>query len=207
MVYVVSVSCHVKGVSCRAVCGTDQQGGPGVYGGGVQAPASARLLGGRQVLLADHRAAAGEHDPPVGGHGAHALSGGGQLFACAYTSPHPPTHPHPSHPPNPSHPPHIPPTPPPPHYPVCSQNPLIRPALRPDRRWSYNNNNNENNNEELYYNRRSSHGHHGSKRHKLVQHALLWIARILSHTCHQHSYNHMRSASSAIAEIKIHSLF
>ena len=40
------------------------------------------------------------------------------------------------------------------------------------------------------FNRRSSHGHQGSKRRELAQHATLtWVARIHSHTLHQHSYN------------------
>ena len=49
------------------------------------------------------------------------------------------------------------------------------------------------------FNRHNFHGHHGSKLSELVQHTLTWIARIHSHTLHQHSYNHVvRSASSAI---------
>ena len=32
------------------------------------------------------------------------------------------------------------------------------------------------------FSRHSSHGHHGSKRRKVAQHALTWIARIHSHT-------------------------
>lgn len=46
----------------------------GVHRGAVQAAAPARRLWRRdQVGLEDHGPTAGEHDPPVGGHGPHAL--------------------------------------------------------------------------------------------------------------------------------------
>ena len=50
------------------------------------------------------------------------------------------------------------------------------------------------------FNRRSFHGHHGSKRRELAQHAHTHVDRTHSLTqLHQHSYIHVeRSASSAI---------
>ena len=53
-----------------------------------------------------------------------------------------------------------------------------------------------------YFIRRSSHGHHGSKRLELVQHAHLRGSHAFTHTLN--SYNHIvRSASSAITELGI----
>lgn len=54
-------------------CHTDIQGVWGLHSGAVQAAAAARWLRSDQVILEDHSAAAGEHDPPVWGHGPHAL--------------------------------------------------------------------------------------------------------------------------------------
>ena len=51
-------------------------------------------------------------------------------------------------------------------------------------------------------NRRNAHGHHGSNRRELSQHAHSHGSQLFTHTLyiHQHSYNHVvRSASSAIA--------
>ena len=56
----------------------DQQGGTGVHDRGVQTPAPAWLHRGREVIVENHRATAGEHDPSVRVHGAHALSGRGE---------------------------------------------------------------------------------------------------------------------------------
>ena len=55
----------------------DQQRLDGVHGGGIQTSPSARRQRRGQVLVAYHGATAGEHDPPVRRHGAHALSGRG----------------------------------------------------------------------------------------------------------------------------------
>ena len=55
------------------------------------------------------------------------------------------------------------------------------------------------------FNRRISHGHRGSTRHKLAQHAR--SRGSLTHL-HQHSYNHvMKSTSTAITEVGIKFLF
>ena len=62
----------------------------------------------------------------------------------------------------------------------------------------------------MNFNRLSSHGHHGSKRRELTQHATLtWIARTHSLThLHHDSYNHVvQSASSAITKSGIDFLF
>ena len=57
-----------------------------------------------------------------------------------------------------------------------------------------------------YFIRRSSHGHHGSKRLELVQHAHLRGSHAFTHTLN--SYNHIvRSASSAITELGIQFFF
>ena len=55
------------------------------------------------------------------------------------------------------------------------------------------------------FNRRSSHGHHGSKRHELAQHAHARGLHAFTHLqLHQHSYNHVvRSATSVITEFGI----